>query len=443
MKRRIAALILAAAVAVGSGVTAHASGGAYLEAYDDARLEEKDYAFEKPGVNKPTPFEDALLKVHQFDTYVRVLQPLPHFYSKMPNPNRKNPVRAEYMNGYGENYQVEIWHEEVINGFFEYDAQGNLTTEVRVSSDGSPYNTKQYTYDGQGRLLSDTDVRYWSDPSLSPTTITWQYAYDAQDRIISAVNDVDGSKESYGYTYDAAGNVLKFTDNKDGIAAKTSYTRDAQGNVLTCTTNYSDGYAMKESHALTYDAAGRIHKDSISVGGPNMGGGDLDWYIYDETGYLKTYQRILRNYGDMVYRVVEATYDAAGNVVAFISRSFEYDMKTKNSLTYDAAGNLLSHSSVTEMSNEFLISDAPMGTMVKFGSFDNRYTYDAMGNLLTYTHDLYTGSGRKKESIVKQYEYDAAGNLVTYTKTTTTGDGDDSSRRPGEVDGYRVRYYYE
>lgn len=440
MKKKILAPVVAAVMLLSNGMTAFAGEGAYLDTYDNTRLEEKDYSFEKPGVNRPTPFEDAMLEMWRFTVDLTIFQKSQNFYSKIPNPNRKNPVRATVFSNWSDSYQLSEEWGDGWSIFYEYDAQGNLVSVYDPPVDGSSGNTKQYTYDAQGRLLSETDVHYPSDPSISPYTITLQYAYDPQGRIISAVNDVDGSKESYKYTYDAAGNVLTFTDKKDfvdhyNIVTKHSYTRDTHGNVLTYTID-SGGYVTKESHALTYDAQGGLLQDDISYTGPNEEGSTQVKYAYDEAGNLLSREYIV--YYPCEPRVFQFTYDAMGNVLAFTGRDAsasgpntyitngnitymaaeDYRYYRNDRLAYDAAGNVLTHVTEGAVSNIY-----------------RQYTYDAMGNLLTYTKDYVDpASGRTAESHLIQYTYDALGNLSTYTEATYS---------PSGVDGYRVQYFYE
>jgi RHS repeat-associated protein len=116
----------------------------------------------------------------------------------------------------------------------------NRVSGVVCGAAGSAVS-RSYTYDGLGRLASDT--------TLSPTSVSMRsvtYGYDANGNVVSEA--ITGSGQAgvgtHSYGYDAGDRLLSWA--APGVAAK-SYTWDANGNRLT-----------NGAVAATYDARNRL-----------------------------------------------------------------------------------------------------------------------------------------------------------------------------------------
>lgn len=403
MKKKILCSVVTALLLLSNSITAFAD--------DDLH----DFAVEKPVVDKPSPYEDAMLTPYRFNNLISVTQNSPDFYTKTPIPGRKNPVRATSSYSWGESYKViEGWDTE--SKFFEYDAQGNLVSMNEFLSDGALHSAEQYTYDAQGNLLSDAGNGY-----------STQYTYDKQGRLLSEINTYGADfLRSEKYTYDAPGNVLTYTYTDSSVNSKDTYTRDARGNVLTHTYGSS-----KEQHTLTYDAQGNLLTDSVLFN-YNPEAWEKAQYTYDAMGNLLTYDDTLYA-GEDNFNTMQYTYDALGNVLTHTYYNSIDAVKYTDQLTYDAMGNLLTHTHESIPQSDRIYT-YPV-------SFVARYTYDAMGNLLTYTCDAERAHS-KYWSKSKQYTYDAMGNLLTYTYTNIEHVSS-GNYKPGYIETEKWQYFYE
>lgn len=330
-----------------------------------ADSQEKDYSVETPVADEPSPYEDAMLEPYRLNNLIPVFQERPYFYAETSAPGRRNPVRAVSTYSDGESYKAEEYDSHSYS--FEYDAQGNLVSVSMFLSDGSPFETNQYTYDTQGNLLSDTCISHWAG-GLS----AMQYTYDTQGRLLSETSSC-GTDICYSktYTYNARGNVLTYIYTDDYVNNKDTYTRDARGNVLTHTFN-----GGKEQHTLNYDAQGNLLIDYIIASYSDPESWSQAQYTYDEMGNVLTYDYLIYNEGGPNY-TNQFTYDAMGNVLTHIYYDGFYDYIETNQFIYDETGNLLTHAcELTPRSYSLIVEP--------FSSIE-QYTYDAMGNLLTYT----------------------------------------------------------
>lgn len=407
MKKKFLVPVVAAILLLSNCMTAFAE-----EYYPDEGL--------KPVVDKPSPYEDAILEPYYFNKMLSVNQKSPDFYSQISAPGRKNPTRAvmTYIDdGDAENYSYK----------YEYDARGNLASVTELFDDGSIYEIIQYAYDAKDRVVSETSTNVWR--GYSSTT---KYTYDAKGNLLSEVCPPD---ENYGewsnkYTYDARGNLLTWVFNASGDVTKYSYKRDKKGNLLT----YScDNGVEMDKHALTYDAKGNLATDIVSYN-YNPEAYTKHQYTYDAQGNLLVHDCIM-DAGDGLYETFQYTYDASGNVLTHTRYISKYDQQVTDQLTYDAAGRLLTHV------HESVPLSASL-TVVPFYSVA-QYTYDANGNLLTYTCDARQGQDKHKYwTRTKQYTYDALGNLVTYTSTENAY-ASSGARGSSYVETEKWQYFYE
>lgn len=386
MKKKLLSLTIAAVLLLSNCMTVFARSG---EDYPDEGL--------SPVVDTPSPYEEALLEPYYFNLLYSVNQERPVF-SPLTAPGRSNPTRARNYDYSADTGEWELYCEHI----YGYDERGNLTSTTEVSGKGTPFRIIQYAYDAQDRLLSDTIIPYskgeWGEPFSS------YYTYDAGGRLLR----YDWGENSDIYTYDAQGRLLSQVD-QDGIGY--TYKYDARGNLVRSTFTL---YGLKEIHNLTYDEWG-LDTDYVNSD-DNPDGYKEHQYYFDETGsYLLAHDyTIYVEEGNV--KEVQYIYDEMGNVLSHVYYDgLDYSWRA-DELTYDAAGHLLTHTYECEPLQDSL-------TVIPI-YFNEQYTYDAVGNLVSYTYDSYLGFDKLRYwSETKEYAYDAAGNLVTYTKTHESKDG--------------------
>ena len=159
----------------------------------------------------------------------------------------------------------------------ENNADGNpLSQKYTVTDNGETYVTEiRCTYDEAGRLL--TEAQY-SDSEEAPAALE-TYTYDADGRLLSdRREDANGDYTCMTYTYDADGNCIADsyeelyteydweTDTSVPVLTKTSgtYTFDAAGRP---TLYVSDSEGEHYERALTYDANGNLTRETVRING--------------------------------------------------------------------------------------------------------------------------------------------------------------------------------
>jgi RHS repeat-associated protein len=264
---------------------------------------------------------------------------------------------------------------------FAYDNDGRLLTETWYNADGTLNDTRQYSYDPAGNLLSASNgfgaYQYTYDnagQALTQTdpfnlTLTMGYDHDAQ---VTSVQDSLGGTVASQYDGDGRLTSRQLTAGPAPVRLDIGYTPDGQTASLT---RYKDlaGTQKVGYTALTYDYAGNL----LEVQHQNGTGGVLDdfQYTYDKGDRLisENDSGTVTNYG----------YDYANQLTSAGGKSYGWD----------ANGNRNTSGYTTGTQNEML-SD---GTW--------NYTYDAAGNVLTKTNiaggDVWT------------YGYDLANHLTS------------------------------
>jgi len=345
---------------------------------------------------------------------------------------------------------------------FGYDANLCLTSITDANS-----KTTTYTYDKDGRVLTGKDgdsVRYFTD------------TYDDAGRIVSQLDAIDGSKQTYfkyddtsvngetivtitdrngntrkntfnctrqlvsvidengnskSYTYDSNGNLATEMDalghvqsitydvhnhpleQTDFAGAKTKKTYDSNGNMLSVVN--SDGGVT----TYTYDTNNRVTSLTDTRGNNTT-------YIYDQDGLLieknvgtqkfsYIYENgMLKSAADPEGGVTSYTYDGAGRLTSTIDAD-----KNKTVYVYDAKGNMLS----------------------KSDSLNNvtSFTYNSRGDILTQTD----ANGN-----VSKYQYNGNGKTVLMTDakgnaTAYNYDGEDRLTRTTDAKGNSTLITYD
>ena len=221
--------------------------------------------------------------------------------------------------------------------------------------------------------------------TLSNGGVTYSYAYDLKNRMLSKTDSRLG--KSISYTYDKAGNIQTKTDYQNDV---TTFLYDG-GNRLVAESN--PAYL---SVSYQYDGAGRLLGRILSNNARTS-------YGWDDDGRLASLVSVSAN-GTPVSNAAY-TRDRVGNLLTAA------DLDGLTSYSYDPLYRLSS-------------ADYP-GT-----AFDESFTYDAVGNRQLHTkggavhaYEYYPGSNRLKAvhavtiagAIEKGFTYNDEGQLTSQT----------------------------
>jgi RHS repeat-associated protein len=293
---------------------------------------------------------------------------------------------------------------------FTYDANGNLLTA------GNGYGSYTMTYDGDGRLQTRTD----------PFGLTLTYGYDANNNVTSISDSLGGQTT---YVYDANGNATSIQFSKGTTQARLDLTYTPDGQVSTMT-RYKDtaGTQLVSQSSYSYDAKG----NTTEIKHSNASGGVLaDYqYTYDTANRLSS-ETDTENGGSPV--TTPYSYDATSQLTQAGSSSYTYDSNGNRTLSgystglgnqlqsdgtwnysYDADGNTIQKTNIASgeywtyawnATNQLTLATDynANGSLIQSVTFK----YDAFGNLVE--QDVYAASNQ--QTAVTKFAYDAAGNI--------------------------------
>jgi len=337
---------------------------------------------------------------------------------------------------------------------FAWDGLGRMTA---MTFPAQPGINRTYSYDstasgnkGIGRLTQAIDG--------SGNT---RYTYDAQGRIVSVLQGINGKSYTTAYQWDAAGNLTKLTYPSGRVV---TVGRDAEGRisgVVTRPTSGGSDVTVASSFVwnpfgppkeltfgnalklfLAYDQDGRLVDLEARGGGTRVQ--DLE-YTYDDASNL-TAITDLRNsgrsqtftYDDLNrldtaagnYGTVDYAYDGVGNRTGLVQSS----PSATDSYTYDTGSNrLLSIARSGGFTRTFAwFATGQMSGDTRSASTAYTYTIDTLGDLRTVRLNgtvvatyAYDASDRRVSktvgSTVTQYIYDLAGRLIAEADGTTGG----------------------
>lgn len=299
-------------------------------------------------------------------------------------------------------YNPMVSSDEMKGTSYEYDSMKRVTSVT--SAEGNVI--KRCTYDGNGNLIKVVDgLRYNGDIETSPGQM---YTYDAFNKATSVTDAVGGQVIN---TYDMQGNLASVTD---ALGYKTEYGY-GPGKLLH-KIFYPDGGVA----AYTYDCLGRMTVQEDQRGNKTS-------YEYNAFGKVQKETdmfgfTILNKY-DMLGNLIRQT-DKRGNDTLFAYDALNRLVEKKTPLdsdngsvsykvvnyTYDAAGNTLSikisgtspdAAPARETCYSYYINDLP-ATISDNGGHFIRNSYDRNGNL-TKVETLKEGNTYD----IAMYEYDA------------------------------------
>lgn len=284
---------------------------------------------------------------------------------------------------------------------YEYTNDRNFYLKKLAYGNG---DVVQYTYDDQGRVISQTyengdtlTYRYDNTGALaavtdSATGRTTTYYYDLANRQMQYLESGEGFSHSVGYAYDKENLLTALVETINGRAYTTEYAYDEHDRLSTVTNEGSD-------LSLEYDGYGRVAKQVLTREGRT----------------ILTVEYAYRNPSETTTTGQIASITIGTNGA---SRSYTY--------SYDANGNI---TSVTEGNNATTYTYDKAGQLLRENNQAAGKTwvweYDNAGNIETRTEYAYTtGSlGEALDTVEYAYNNDNWGDLLTsYDGSTITYD---------------------
>ncbi|WP_261816218.1 RHS repeat-associated core domain-containing protein [Vibrio gallicus] len=272
----------------------------------------------------------------------------------------------------------------------EYSLAGQMTSETTHSAEGDS-RTSYYTYDGEGRVITE-QLAHYAFGSVN------SYQYNALG-LVESVTMPDGG--SYSYQYDSAGRLMA-SYNPLGYVESWQY--DGNDNPV----NYTDSEGFAWQYG--YDADNQV----VRVIDPQSTGSGITEYQYDEMSRLVAVKdplaRVTVQHRNSLGRVI-ATYDAQGNSVNYQLDSAGRALRVTNRLNqttvqqFDAFGNRISLTTPQGNTTQFEYDalNRPIAQIDAHNEYQ-QWTYNYRDQIHSYTDQL---------SRTTQYQYSGFGNLVS------------------------------
>ncbi|WP_113698467.1 RHS repeat-associated core domain-containing protein [Nonomuraea lactucae] len=349
-----------------------------------------------------------------------------------------------------------------------------------------------FTYDGLGRMLTQTEPGVKNEISDVTHTKRTTFAYDADgDKLSEKISDLTGgdAERATVYTYDPLGRAESITDPEGGVVRQAWNSlgqmirvTDARGAVVEH--GYSDrGQLVSRTlkgwtgspvnpqpardvplESFSYDLGGRLATQVDA-----MGRKTTYTYFNDNLPAKKIADDVKLNGSTTPRDVVleDNTYDAAGNRTRLITgggtatTEFAYDAATrltsqtfdpgllnrKTAYVYDAGGNLLKktltgagtpRAEITEYAYNKV--NQPTKTTVENGDQDliSTTTYDDRGLATATTDPRGNAGGATASDFTSTLRYDPLGRLIEVKAPQVTVDkaGSSTTARPSARYGY-------
>ncbi len=319
-----------------------------------------------------------------------------------------------------------------------------LERETDASTD--TYSTREYAYDGLGRLVEEKVHATRSSfivgaltghPTPTSDTFSIHYAYDGNGQLIQRVN---GAGDEETWTYDERGLLLSQSVGE----GNGTYTYDGNGNLLahqdptgSVTWFQHDGFdrpaARVDSLGMLsmthYDPAGNIVRErgyapALFSGSPSGRPSSLDFDRFDQSATSLQYDRLYRyDEANQGYRADERHFfyqsgHTRASTVNTLSPSDEWDTSLRE---YDGIGQVVrtvndnKHATTHEYdaAQRLKKSTDVLSNSIKFN-------YDKNSNVLSVTEVEQLASGSPAVAYVTGYSYDEENRLTKITNPDTT-----------------------
>jgi YD repeat-containing protein len=214
---------------------------------------------------------------------------------------------------------------------YTYDPAGRLVTEMFTNSEN--YSAKvDYIYREDGNIVEKIAV-------YDKTQEITAYTYDENGRLLKEEHTVRaGEKVQQSavmeYTYDGAGNKLTQTETRMGeLSRKEEWTYNEAGKVLTY--KEFDGQGNPgEGMKYIYDNQGRLEEETFYKGETAE---DAAVYVYDEAGrVIKRASGIPYEKFITVNKIILYTYDEFGNLLTEVTTKKDGTELSRREYTYIA-----------------------------------------------------------------------------------------------------------
>ena len=327
-------------------------------------------------------------------------------------------------------WSPQMYRQTSYNGYAQYGGRwlpASVTVTQKHADDAQPFNkATSFTYNSFGQ---QTSVCEFSGTSLA---LTKEYGYDGQHRLTSETVSGSGVDElTTHYVYNTYGQVArKYTSPS---SADISFTYDTWGNVLTETDNTNASSPLTTTNE--YDGWDRLKKSTSPLGlvtnitrtrwlYPSM-----CYYVREETTGSPWKQTWYDAKGRIVdeYTVGETgvdiheSYNYASNGQTSSATTTKGNLSVTVSYEYDALGRKTSETSSSGSSTTYSYADKSVTSLVSTlqGNCTYEKTFDDWGNVVTSTDPVnsvtYTyGSNGKPLSTVTG---DGAEVTMTYDET--------------------------
>ncbi len=325
----------------------------------------------------------------------------------------------------------------------EYNAQGGVTAKERYDSSDIRLRRMEYSYDANGKKLSQTVI---VSIGGTPTAATTTYTYNANSQLLTQtdplgrvkqveydpignrITKIDGLGNRTEFTYNVLGKVTRI-DYPDGVASvygyDADYNRDAVTDLNGNTVNYLFDAANRIIHVGYPDGSQRVkHYDSAGnlIAEIDEAGNRTD-HTYDSTGRrASTTQPLVYDAvaGANTQPVTLYEYDANGNRTAVVDANgnrteHTFDAENRKILTLYPDGN--SAASVLNPSGKEIRTTDPMGLVTE-------YEYDALNRLVKSSLPPPMAGDPRSDTL---FGFNEAGNLLSQT----------------DADGHTTLYTYD
>jgi YD repeat-containing protein len=265
----------------------------------------------------------------------------------------------------------EMAEQEYLESLLEYDASGNIITEIKYSDDGEMEDKNSYTYDSNGKLIEH--VLLYAVEDVTEKRILKR---DEKGRLIEEVKlygDDEGERTTY--SYDENDNLVErnYFDEEGTFASKEVFKYDEKGSL---------------SEQIKYNSEEKIEERSVFS---NPDEKTIEQKDYDEKNSLVT-RTVLK-------------FDETGKELSSEQTTPDGKLISGATTVYDEKGN------ATERHYK------------DFYSKTVRYQYDENNRCIM--QELFDGNGLLMRKNI--YGFDQDGNLVaeqTYEMDTTRGGRD-------------------